>query len=117
MVVDTSHPTRSKLLFLNEQQNAAFDTEFHGAEELEAKFLLLERLSEGKPFELTAPTLDGPNFDITQMKGKYVAVYYWASWNGQCVGDFAKLKLLLDRLRRQDSEQAHQPATKDRARR
>ena len=52
MVVDTSHPTRSKLLFLNEQQNAAFDTEFHAAEELEAKFLLLERLSEGKPFEI-----------------------------------------------------------------
>ncbi len=52
--------------------------------------------SEGKPFELSAPTLDGGNFDITQLKGKYVAVYYWASWNGQCVGDFAKLKLLLD---------------------
>src|SRR5207245_1979427 len=52
--------------------------------------------SEGKLFGLIAPTLDGANFNISQLKGKYVAVYYWASWNGQCVGDFAKLKLLLD---------------------
>ncbi|HMF11336.1 MAG TPA: thioredoxin-like domain-containing protein [Gemmataceae bacterium] len=52
---------------------------------------------EGKPFELSAPLLEtGANFDISQSKGKMVAVYYWASWNGQCVGDFAKLKLILD---------------------
>jgi peroxiredoxin len=60
--------------------------------------------SEGKPFELSAPTLDGGTFDITQMKGKMVAVYYWASWNGQCIGDFAKLKLLLDTYGKQGLE-------------
>jgi hypothetical protein len=60
--------------------------------------------SEGKPFELSAPTLEGGTFDISQMKGKMVAVYYWASWNGQCIGDFAKLKLLLDTYGKQGLE-------------
>jgi peroxiredoxin len=60
--------------------------------------------SEGKPFELSAPTMDGGTFDISQMKGKTVAVYYWASWNGQCIGDFAKLKLLLDTYGKQGLE-------------
>jgi thiol-disulfide isomerase/thioredoxin len=59
---------------------------------------------EGKPFELSAPTLDGGSFDIAKLKGKLVAVYYWASWNGQCVGDFAKLKLLLDTNAKQGLE-------------
>jgi hypothetical protein len=53
--------------------------------------------SEGKPFELAAPVMGaGAAYDISQAKGKVTAVYYWASWNGQCVGDFAKLKMLLD---------------------
>jgi hypothetical protein len=60
--------------------------------------------SEGKPFELSAPTLEGGTFDIAQMKGKMLAVYYWASWNGQCIGDFAKLKLLLDTYGKQGLE-------------
>jgi Thioredoxin-like len=58
----------------------------------------LKRLDlEGKPLELAGPKLtDGSNFDISSLQGKIVVVYYWASWNGQTVGDFAKLKLLLD---------------------
>ena len=31
-------------------------------------------------------------------------VYYWASWNGQCVGDFAKLKQLLETYGKQGLE-------------
>jgi thiol-disulfide isomerase/thioredoxin len=57
----------------------------------------LKRLdSEGKPLELAGPTL-GTNapFDIAKLNGKVVVVYYWASWNNQCVGDFDKLKQLL----------------------
>jgi hypothetical protein len=50
--------------------------------------------SEGKPFELTANTPNGP-FEIAKMNGKVVVIYYWASWNQQCVGDFARLKVLL----------------------
>jgi thiol-disulfide isomerase/thioredoxin len=58
----------------------------------------LKRLDlEGKPLELAAPALaDGSTFDVAKLHGKVVIVYYWASWNQQCVGDFAKLKLLLD---------------------
>jgi thiol-disulfide isomerase/thioredoxin len=52
--------------------------------------------SEGKPLELAGPTLAGGTWDVSQARGKVVVVYYWASWNNQCVGDFAKLKQLLD---------------------
>jgi thiol-disulfide isomerase/thioredoxin len=53
---------------------------------------------EGKPLQLAAPTLGDPNtaYDIEQGRGKVVVVYYWASWNSQCTGDFAKMKQLLD---------------------
>ncbi len=48
---------------------------------------------EGQPMKIAGPTLTDPNvtFDIDQMKGKVVVVYYWASWNTQCVSDFAKI--------------------------
>jgi hypothetical protein len=51
---------------------------------------------EGKPLKLSGPQLDDPNvaFDVGQLKGKVVVVYYWASWNGQCAADFAKLKAI-----------------------
>jgi hypothetical protein len=53
---------------------------------------------EGKPLELAGPQLgSGTAFELSRLKGKVVAVYYWASWNGQCAGDFARLKLLLDK--------------------
>jgi hypothetical protein len=56
----------------------------------------LRRLDlEGKPIELAGSTLDGKTFDIAAVKGKVVVVYYWASWNQQSVGDFARLKMLL----------------------
>jgi AhpC/TSA family len=51
---------------------------------------------EGKVLELAGPTMDGGNFNISQLRGKTVIVYYWASWNKErTVGDFASLKLLL----------------------
>jgi thiol-disulfide isomerase/thioredoxin len=53
---------------------------------------------EGKVMHLAGPTLSDTNtpYDIARMKGKVVLVYYWASWNGQCAADFAKLKKVLD---------------------
>jgi thiol-disulfide isomerase/thioredoxin len=53
---------------------------------------------EGRPFALSAPTLADANtsFEIGQLQGKVVLVYYWASWNSQCAGDFAKLKALVE---------------------
>src|SRR5262245_6010189 len=52
--------------------------------------------SEGKEFGLTGPLLEGGSFEMSQARGKVVAVYYWASWNDQSSGDFAKLKQVLD---------------------
>jgi Thioredoxin-like len=53
---------------------------------------------DGQPFKLVGPTLKDPNaaFDSEALRGKFVIVYYWTSWNSQSVGDFAKLKLVLD---------------------
>jgi hypothetical protein len=52
----------------------------------------------GQPAQFAGPTLKDPatNFDSAQLRGKYVIVYFWASWTSQSVGDFAKLKLILD---------------------
>jgi hypothetical protein len=56
----------------------------------------LRRLDlEGKPLELAGTTTDGKPFDVKVLAGKVVVVYYWASWNQQYVGDFARLKALL----------------------
>jgi thiol-disulfide isomerase/thioredoxin len=52
--------------------------------------------SEGKVLELSGPVLGGGNFTMEQVRGKLVVVYYWASWNQQCVGDFARLKSMLE---------------------
>jgi hypothetical protein len=55
----------------------------------------LRRLElEGKPLELAGATTDGKQFDIRAMSGKVVIVYYWANWNQQHVGDFARLKAI-----------------------
>jgi thiol-disulfide isomerase/thioredoxin len=51
---------------------------------------------EGKVLELSGPILGGPGmFTMSHLRNKVVVVYYWASWNQQCISDFAKLKLLL----------------------
>ena len=52
--------------------------------------------SVGKNFELSGPLLSGGAFEMGRMHGKVVAVYYWASWNQQTVGDFARLKQIVD---------------------
>jgi hypothetical protein len=58
----------------------------------------LRRLElEGKALELSGTQLNGSPFNITDLRGKMVAVYYWGGWNKErCVGDFATLKLLQD---------------------
>lgn len=52
---------------------------------------------EGNPMPLSAPTLADANtvYDVEQLKGKLVIVYYWASWNGQAANDFSKLKAIV----------------------
>jgi ubiquinone/menaquinone biosynthesis C-methylase UbiE len=51
--MDTWHyRSKSKFLTLGEEQNLAFDREFHSREELESKFMLLEEWMNDKPFNL-----------------------------------------------------------------
>jgi peroxiredoxin len=56
----------------------------------------LSRLnSDGQVMQLAGPMLgSGQPFNMTQMAGKIIVVYYWASWNQQCPGDFLKLQSL-----------------------
>jgi hypothetical protein len=53
---------------------------------------------EGQPIRLAGPSLANINepYDVDQMKGKLIIVYYWATWNSKCVEDFARLKAALD---------------------
>jgi thiol-disulfide isomerase/thioredoxin len=56
----------------------------------------LKRLaSDGKAFELAGRTLDAAGFDMAQVRGKVVVVYYWASWNQSPADDLGKLKKLV----------------------
>jgi len=50
---------------------------------------------EGKPFELAASLPSGTRFDISNLRGKVVIVYYWDRSNQQSIGDFARLRELL----------------------
>jgi thiol-disulfide isomerase/thioredoxin len=50
---------------------------------------------DSKEVEMAGATLSGSSFDIKSLKSKVVLVYFWASWNQQCAGDFAKLKTML----------------------
>lgn len=54
---------------------------------------------EGQTMALAAPTLSdsGTPYDIDQLRGKIVVVYYWASWNGQANSDFARLKAIVEK--------------------
>lgn len=64
---------------------------------MKAKGAIKRLDSVGKPLDLAGPRLGSTDmFNITQMKNKVVIVYYWASWNQQCSGDFTKLKQLLN---------------------
>ncbi|MCS7239197.1 MAG: redoxin family protein [Thermoguttaceae bacterium] len=54
----------------------------------------------GQPFRLRGSTANGQPFDIAQLQGKVVLVYYWASWCEPCRADLATLKDLLARFGR-----------------
>jgi hypothetical protein len=57
----------------------------------------LDRLTlEGRDFVLSGPMLGtGTPFNVNSLKGKFVVVYYWASWNDSAATDFKKFKLAL----------------------
>lgn len=58
----------------------------------------LRRLEiEGKPLQLAGPQIGGGMFNINQLRGKHVVVYYWASWNqGRCVAELFQLFTIMN---------------------
>jgi TolA-binding protein/peroxiredoxin len=54
----------------------------------------------GQPLRLRGSTLTGQAFDLAQLQGKVVLVYYWASWCEPCKADLATLKDLQARFGR-----------------
>jgi thiol-disulfide isomerase/thioredoxin len=58
---------------------------------------------QDKAFPLSLPSLLDPNetFEIEQMRGRVVVVYFWASTSPHCNTEFVTLKQILERYRRQ----------------
>jgi thiol-disulfide isomerase/thioredoxin len=52
----------------------------------------------GKPMALTGQTAAGASFNLASLKGKVVAVYYWASYCSTLDDDLAKLKQMHAKL-------------------
>lgn len=50
--------------------------------------------SVGKPLALKGKTLEGKTFDISTVRGRIVAVQYWATWSDRCKEDMDTLKQL-----------------------
>lgn len=61
-----------------------------------ARGSLVRLKSEGQLFQLSASMIkSGAPFNIANLRGKVVVVYYWASWNQQAAADFFKLSTVL----------------------
>lgn len=50
--------------------------------------------AEGQPLSLQGTTIGGQPFAVSQVSGKAVVVYYWASWSTNIADDAQKLKNL-----------------------
>lgn len=51
--------------------------------------------AEGQPLDLQGTTIGGQAFSASQLSGKALIVYYWASWSSNLADDAQKLKNLL----------------------
>lgn len=65
----------------------------------------LRRLSmEGKPFELSGPSIEGGNLSIAEYKGKVTLVVYWGTWCTPCTADMPFIVTLHKRYKKQGFE-------------
>lgn len=42
--------------------------------------------------EFTLKDLDGKNFDLSSLRGKYVVLDFWGSWCGWCIKGIPEMK-------------------------
>jgi thiol-disulfide isomerase/thioredoxin len=47
--------------------------------------------------ELAIATLDGGSFDLSQQRGKWVVLNFWATWCAPCIKEIPELSLLAQR--------------------
>ncbi|MGB1927640.1 MAG: TlpA family protein disulfide reductase, partial [Rubripirellula sp.] len=50
--------------------------------------------SVGKRIDLRGKTLDGVNFQLSNLRGKLVVLHYWATWCSPCLQDMRALQQL-----------------------
>lgn len=49
----------------------------------------------GKPLALQGKTVDGKSLDLSQLKGRFVLIHYWATWCEPCKDDIKKIDKLV----------------------